>query len=115
MTMIFTTIGSAADYGTFGRWLLIVTWICWSSQFAEMSLMGTPFTLVCSVMCCPTFLKAPSLWSLSMALYMIGFITYGTTLVFYAALLVTHHMLANFVIDTKLEISRERSLKSRKV
>jgi len=42
MTMIFTTIGSAADYGTFGRWLLLViTCICWASQFAEMSLTGT--------------------------------------------------------------------------
>lgn len=39
MTLIFTTIGSAADYGTFGRWLLlIVTVICWAAQFASMSL-----------------------------------------------------------------------------
>ena len=39
MTAIFTTIGSAADYGTFGRWLLlIITVICWASQFARMSL-----------------------------------------------------------------------------
>jgi len=29
MTLIFTIIGSAADYGTFGRWLLlVVTCIC---------------------------------------------------------------------------------------
>ncbi|KJA29632.1 hypothetical protein HYPSUDRAFT_125838 [Hypholoma sublateritium FD-334 SS-4] len=69
MTLIFTTIGSAADYGTFGRWLLLViTCICWASQFAEMSL------------------TTPSRWPLAMALYMIGFITYGATLVFYAAL-----------------------------
>ncbi|KIM46588.1 hypothetical protein M413DRAFT_259322 [Hebeloma cylindrosporum] len=68
MTMMFTTIGSAADYGTFGRWLLLViTCICWASQFAEMSL------------------TIPSRWPLAMALYMIGFITYGATLVFYAA------------------------------
>ena len=41
MTMIFTTIGSAGDYGTFGRWLLlVVTVICWASQFASMSLTG---------------------------------------------------------------------------
>jgi len=39
MTLIFTTIGSAADYGTFGRWLLfVVTLICWASQYAEISL-----------------------------------------------------------------------------
>jgi hypothetical protein len=41
MTLIFTTIGSAADYGSFGRWLLfVVTCICWAAQFASMSLTG---------------------------------------------------------------------------
>ena len=39
MTAIFTTIGSAADYGTFGRWLLFtVTVICWAAQYACMVL-----------------------------------------------------------------------------
>jgi len=39
MTMLFTTVGSVADYGTFGRWLLlVVTLICWAAQFATMSL-----------------------------------------------------------------------------
>lgn len=42
MTLIFTTVGSAADYGTFGRWLLlVVTVICWAAQFASVSLVGT--------------------------------------------------------------------------
>ncbi|KAH9062325.1 MFS general substrate transporter [Lactarius vividus] len=69
MTMIFTTIGSAADYGTFGRWLLlVVTLICWAAQFASMSL------------------TSPSRWGLAMGLYMVGFISYGATLVFYAAI-----------------------------
>ncbi|KAI0355312.1 MFS general substrate transporter [Trametes cingulata] len=69
MTLIFTTIGSAADYGTFGRWLLLIlTVICWAAQFASMSL------------------TSPDRWTLAMALYMIGFISYGATLVFYAAL-----------------------------
>ncbi|EKM79757.1 hypothetical protein AGABI1DRAFT_56924 [Agaricus bisporus var. burnettii JB137-S8] len=68
MTLIFTTIGSAADYGTFGRWLLFtVTVICWAAQFASMSL------------------TSPSRWGLSMGLYMVGFISYGATLVFFAA------------------------------
>ncbi|KAG7097537.1 hypothetical protein E1B28_004876 [Marasmius oreades] len=68
MTLLFTTIGSAADYGSFGRWLLlVVTCICWASQFASMSL------------------TEPSRWLIAMALFMIGFITYGATLVFYAA------------------------------
>ncbi|PFH44793.1 hypothetical protein AMATHDRAFT_10828 [Amanita thiersii Skay4041] len=69
MTLIFTTVGSAADYGSFGRWLLFtVTIICWSAQYASMSL------------------TVSSRWPLAMALFMIGFITYGATLVFYAAL-----------------------------
>lgn len=39
MTALFTTIGSAADYGTFGRWLLFgLTIICWGAQFASMTL-----------------------------------------------------------------------------
>lgn len=39
LTAIFTTIASAADYGTFGRWLLfVITCICWAAQFASMSL-----------------------------------------------------------------------------
>ncbi|KAF5363871.1 hypothetical protein D9756_000068 [Leucocoprinus leucothites] len=68
MTLIFTTIGSAADYGTFGRWLLFaVTVICWAAQFASMSL------------------TEPSRWGLAMALFMVGFISYGATLVFFAA------------------------------
>ncbi|KAI9467369.1 MFS general substrate transporter [Lactarius psammicola] len=67
MTMIFTTIGSAADYGTFGKWLLfVVTLICWAAQFASMSLTSA----------------GVSRWHL----YMIGFISYGATLVFYAAI-----------------------------
>ena len=42
MTLIFTTIGSAADYGTFGRWLLLaVTVVCWGAQFASMALTST--------------------------------------------------------------------------
>ncbi|KAJ7510636.1 autophagy-related protein 22-like protein [Mycena galericulata] len=69
MTMIFTIIASAADYGNFGRWLLfVVTVICWGAQFASMAL------------------TKPSRWGAAMALYMIGFISYGATSVFYVAL-----------------------------
>ncbi|KZP21589.1 MFS general substrate transporter [Athelia psychrophila] len=69
MTALFTTLGSAADYGTFGRWLLFaVTVICWGAQFGSMAL------------------TTPNRWPAAMALYMIGFISYGATLVFYAAL-----------------------------
>ncbi|KAH8834396.1 MFS general substrate transporter [Flagelloscypha sp. PMI_526] len=69
MTLIFTTIGSAADYGNFGRWFfLVLTLICWGAQYASMSL------------------TEPSRWGVAMALYMVGFISYGATLVFYAAI-----------------------------
>lgn len=68
MTSILTTIGSAGDYGTFGRWLLfVVTVVCWAAQYACMAL------------------TSPSRWKLAMVLYIIGFVSYGATLVFYAA------------------------------
>jgi hypothetical protein len=39
MTAILTTIGSAADYGTFGWWLLfVITVVCWVAQYACMAL-----------------------------------------------------------------------------
>lgn len=69
MTLIFTTVGSAADYGNFGRWLLLsVTVVCWGAQFSSVALVG------------------PERWRVAMGLYMVSFITYGATLVFYAAL-----------------------------
>ena len=52
MTAIFTTIGSAADYGTFGRWLLLIlTVICWGAQFASMSLTCAYIRLVRLLVC----------------------------------------------------------------
>ena len=37
--LVFGTIGPAADYRMFGRWLLLIsTAICWAAQFASMSL-----------------------------------------------------------------------------
>jgi len=69
MTLIFTTIGSAADYGSFGRWLLFfVTIVCWGAQFGVLGL------------------NSPSKWRSAMAIYILGFVSYGATLVFYAAL-----------------------------
>jgi hypothetical protein len=39
MTVIFTTIGSAADYGGFGRYvLLFFTVVCWIAQYSSMVL-----------------------------------------------------------------------------
>ena len=51
MTAIFTTVGSAGDYGTFGRWLLLLsTVICWAAQYACMALTCTPSVLTGLVM-----------------------------------------------------------------
>lgn len=39
MTVLFVTLGSAADYGNFGRWLLLVlTLICWVFQYCMISI-----------------------------------------------------------------------------
>ena len=87
MSLIFTTVGSAADYGTLGRWLLLtLTVICWGAQYASVGLTGmsswSTFPLLSPETLSPL---EPSQWGAAMALYMIGFITYGATLVFYAA------------------------------
>jgi MFS-type transporter involved in bile tolerance (Atg22 family) len=68
MTLVYATIGPAADYGTFGRWLLLVsTAICWAAQFASMSL------------------TSPSRWGTAMALYIISFASRGLIQSFFAA------------------------------
>ena len=69
MTVIFVWLGSAADYGSFGRWLLLVlTVICWIFQYGMMTITN------------------PSQWPAAMAMYVISYIAYGATLVFYAAI-----------------------------
>ncbi|KGO44206.1 Major facilitator superfamily domain, general substrate transporter [Penicillium expansum] len=69
MTVIFVWLGSAADYGTFGRWLLLaLTVVCWALQYGMMSI------------------RHPSQWPAAMGLYVVAYIAYGATLVFYAAL-----------------------------
>ncbi|KAH9921430.1 autophagy-related protein 22-like protein [Fomitopsis serialis] len=61
--ILFTTISSAADYSTFGRWLLlVVTVIGWAAQFASMAL------------------TKPSRWEAAMALYILSYVSYGATL-----------------------------------
>ncbi|KAL4081451.1 autophagy-related protein 22-like protein [Scleroderma yunnanense] len=68
MAVIFTTIGSAGDYGTCGRWILfVVTILCWGSQYACMAL------------------TSPTRWRIAMVLYILSFVTYGASLIFYAA------------------------------
>lgn len=69
MTVLFVTLGSAADYGSFGRHLLLVlTIICWAAQYALIAI------------------RHSSQWPAGMVLYIISYISYGATLVFYAAL-----------------------------
>jgi len=87
MTVILTTVGPAGDYGTFGRWLLfVVTVVCWAAQYACMALTCM-FSLEDAVfeVSRRMSLVAASRWKLAMALYIIGFVSYGATLVFYAA------------------------------
>ncbi|KDQ17237.1 hypothetical protein BOTBODRAFT_30053 [Botryobasidium botryosum FD-172 SS1] len=68
LTLIFITIGSVADYDNVSRWLLLgLTLICWAAQYSSLAL------------------GAPSSWKWAMALYMISFISYGATLMFYIA------------------------------
>ncbi|PSS10509.1 hypothetical protein M430DRAFT_108317 [Amorphotheca resinae ATCC 22711] len=69
MTVMFVGLGSAADYGSFGRWLLLfLTVVCWVFQYCMMAI------------------RHPSQWPAAMVLYIISYIGYGATLVFYAAL-----------------------------
>lgn len=68
MTVLFVWLGSAADYGSFGRWLLFaLTVICWGMQFGMVAIRNS------------------SQWPIAMALFIIGYVAYGATLVFYAA------------------------------
>ncbi|ORX35478.1 autophagy-related protein 22-like protein [Kockovaella imperatae] len=68
MTFLFTTIGSIADYENWNKYiLLIATVICWGVQFG---FLGT---------------KDGNDWQTGIALYIVGYIAYGVTLVFYAS------------------------------
>ncbi|KAL5339159.1 autophagy-related protein 22-like protein [Aspergillus crustosus] len=68
MTIIFVWLGSAADYGSFGRWLLLaLTVVCWALQYGMLAI------------------REPSQWPAAMAMYIVTYVAYGATLVFYAA------------------------------
>lgn len=59
MTVIFVIFGSAADYGSFGRWLLLfLTVICWITQYGM------------------TAFQEPSQWPTAMFLYIVSYISY---------------------------------------
>lgn len=69
MTVMFVGLGSCADYGHFGKYLLLfLTVVCWAFQYGFMAI------------------KDPSQWPTAMVLWVISYIAYGATLVFYAAL-----------------------------
>lgn len=68
MTLFFTSVGSLADYGVWNKWVLIVaTVICWASQFGWMGITQA------------------SQWQAAIGVYLLGYISYGVTLVFYAS------------------------------
>lgn len=67
MTVLFTTLGSAADYGNASSTILLgATLLCWCAQ------LGFLFV-------------GEERWRTAMALYIGGMVTYGVTLVFYAS------------------------------
>ncbi|KAA8563641.1 hypothetical protein EYC84_011664 [Monilinia fructicola] len=60
MTVIFVTLGSAADYGNFGRWLLLfLTIVCWAFQYGLVTI------------------KESSQWPEAMVFYIVSYISYG--------------------------------------
>lgn len=68
MTVIFVWLGSAADYGSFGRWLLLgLTVVCWALQYGMLAI------------------RNPNQWPSAMGMYIVAYVAYGATLVFYAA------------------------------
>lgn len=68
MTIIFVWFGSAADYGSFGRWLLLaLTVVCWALQYGMLAI------------------REPAQWPAAMGMYIVTYVAYGATLVFYAA------------------------------
>ena len=84
MTVIFTVIGSVADYGTLGRWiLLIATIVSWVSQYACMALTCTS-RLNDESLYLGTWNDADALaadrWKLAMWLFIAGFVSCGGTL-----------------------------------
>ncbi|OJJ51539.1 hypothetical protein ASPZODRAFT_88026 [Penicilliopsis zonata CBS 506.65] len=93
MTVIFVWLGSAADYGSFGRWLLLVlTVLCWALQYGMMAI------------------RDPSQWPAAMGMYVVAYIAYGATLVFYAAVF---PRLARFMPHVRK--AREEDLKEEKI
>lgn len=93
MTFLFVSLGSAADYGSFGRWLLLaLTVTCWIFQYGFMSI------------------RHPSQWPTAMVLYIISYVAYGATLVFYAAVF---PRLARYM--PKVRKAREEDLKTGKI
>jgi hypothetical protein len=59
MTVIFVILGSAADYGNFGRWLLLfLTVVCWVFQYGMLAI------------------RHSNQWPAGMILYIIAYIAY---------------------------------------
>ncbi|KNG87691.1 autophagy-related protein Atg22B2 [Aspergillus nomiae NRRL 13137] len=93
MTVIFVWLGSAADYGAFGRWLLLaLTVVCWALQYGMMAI------------------KHPNQWPAAMGMYVVAYVAYGATLVFYAAVF---PRLARFIPHVRK--AREEDLRENKI
>ncbi|KAJ9216201.1 hypothetical protein DTO166G4_2133 [Paecilomyces variotii] len=93
MTVMFVWLGSAADYGSFGRWLLLaLTVVCWILQYGMMAI------------------RHPSQWPAAMGMYIVAYVAYGATLVFYAAVF---PRLARYIPHVRK--AREEDLKDGKI
>ncbi|KAL4978215.1 autophagy-related protein 22-like protein [Aspergillus desertorum] len=93
MTLILVWLGSAADYGSFGRWLLLgLTVVCWALQYGTLAI------------------REPTQWPAVMGLYIVTYVAYGATLVFYAAVF---PKLARYMPHVRK--AREEDLRERRI
>ncbi|APA15368.1 hypothetical protein sscle_14g101380 [Sclerotinia sclerotiorum 1980 UF-70] len=93
MTLIFVVFGSVADYSNFGRWILLfLTVVGWVFQYGMIAI------------------RKPDQWPTAMVLYIISYISYGTTLVFYYSLF---PRLARYMPHVRK--AREEDLKDNKI
>lgn|SRR6266850_2499533 len=85
ITIILSVLGPAADYGSLGRWpLLLTSLIYWAIMFSTITLTCTSQRLTFGLYSSKLEI-APSHWSAAMGLYTVGSIAWGVAVAFYAA------------------------------
>ena len=88
VTLILTAIGPAADYGSFGRWpLLVTTLLYWGSMFSIMTLTCKSQYLTFRILRMLNALEtAPSRWGVGMGIFIIGSTCFSLMFTFYLAI-----------------------------